>query len=1026
MRLGIGAIFKNEYPYIIEWLAFHRLVGFDQFIIADNMSDDGSSELLIALHDAGLIKRIEYPSLGDKGPQVPAYNSMLKSMDGKVDLLAFIDADEFIVPAEGKSIRQYLKPLVADASVGAVAVNWAIYGSSGEQEYREAPVTQRFTQRARKDSGVNRHIKSFVKPSFCQYMINPHKVVLKKGDYVKANGERFQFSEHNEHGCSSSVDWSPMRINHYVIKSLDEFTHRKQKRGRATINERRKDNFFRNHDMNHESSHIMACFQDDLMQEMRSIDYQLNLKRYVKKVSKVHSVRQQISAKTGVIGRWLDNKPAFDLVPYSDIKATSGAFDWRSIGRDPAFMLKHKGAKLCGWYMVTLQVRSSLPVMRGKLFVNYGHGFSEQSSIELPLKSGKQLKRVCYFSKPVKSLRFDPVEEACEFGVEAMQFSRLTPAFSQKLMWKKVKARFPGMQFELTGDKLYRKYSSCFRYEGKPVTYDEWLKYYVEGEEVVPEGLSTTTQRVGNATFSLILNFIDADESVQAKAVDSILAQTYNHYEVILVLASGGRDRVSIIEKDFYCKGVRTVRICADCFNDRALNAASIVATGDYILVPDHQLVLSHSALQVLANKINSLPVNSSAILYADQDRIDCNGKRHTPYFKPEWNPDLLLSQDYISNFVAISRRLLGELGGFRSGIKGYELYDVILRATGQLTDDFIIRLPYVLSHYVSEDKGVLVAEPEVATAIKVRKDYLAERGVRDVITMGKHNNYRVKWPLPEQNPLVSLIIPTRDGYDILKRCIDSILKKTTYNAYEILIVDNQSTCPKTMAYLDELSHKNNVDILRYDSSFNYSAINNFAVEQAKGQLIGLINNDVEVISDDWLTEMVSHAIRPEIGCVGAMLYYGNDTIQHAGVICGLGGVAGHSHKHFKRGSAGFQNRLKCVQNLSAVTAAVMLVKKGVYCQVGGLDADNLKVAFNDVDFCLKVREAGYRNLWTPYAELYHHESVSRGLDDTPEKKVRFEQEHRFMKKKWENLLYPDPCYNPNLTQVREDFSFNG
>jgi GT2 family glycosyltransferase len=227
------------------------------------------------------------------------------------------------------------------------------------------------------------------------------------------------------------------------------------------------------------------------------------------------------------------------------------------------------------------------------------------------------------------------------------------------------------------------------------------------------------------------------------------------------------------------------------------------------------------------------------------------------------------------------------------------------------------------------------------------------------------------------------------------------------------------------LEYLASFGDSYRVRVLRYDRSFNYSAINNFGVDEARGTIIGLINNDTEVISPDWLTEMVSHACRPEIGCVGAKLYYGNDTVQHAGVITGLGGVAGHSHKYYPKDAPGYFYRLQLVQNLSAVTGAALLVRKAVYEQVGGLNENHLAVAFNDVDFCLRVGQAGYRNLWTPYAEMYHHESASRGTEDTPEKQRRFQREVAYMKGRWGNLLSQDPAYNPNLTLDREDFSLS-
>ena len=275
---------------------------------------------------------------------------------------------------------------------------------------------------------------------------------------------------------------------------------------------------------------------------------------------------------------------------------------------------------------------------------------------------------------------------------------------------------------------------------------------------------------------------------------------------------------------------------------------------------------------------------------------------------------------------------------------------------------------------------------------------------------------YRVRYPIPSPAPLVSIIIPTRNGANFLKTCIDSILVKTLYSPYEIIVIDNQSDKEDALAYLKFLEREKLAAVIKYDAPFNYSAINNFAVLQSKGSLICLMNNDIEVISKDWLNEMVAQASRPEIGAAGPMLYYPDDTIQHAGVILGLGGVAGHIYTGYARGSCGYKNHACLVQNLSAVTAACLVVRKDVFQEVGGLDEINLPVAFNDIDFCLRLLEKGYRNLWTPFVELYHHESATRGYEDTPEKIKRFQNEISYMQERWGDLLKYDPAYNPNLT----------
>jgi len=283
-------------------------------------------------------------------------------------------------------------------------------------------------------------------------------------------------------------------------------------------------------------------------------------------------------------------------------------------------------------------------------------------------------------------------------------------------------------------------------------------------------------------------------------------------------------------------------------------------------------------------------------------------------------------------------------------------------------------------------------------------------------------NTYKIDYAISEPHPKVSLIIPTRNQYRILSKCLNSILEKTRYPNFEILIINNKTTDSESLDYFRVIKQHPKIRIIDYDNPFNFSSINNFGINHALGTVVGLLNNDIEVISPDWLAEMIRHVCRPEIGCVGAKLYYSDGKIQHAGVILGIGGVAGHSHKYFNRDEHGYFSRLKIIQNVSAVTAACLLVRKEVYEEVSGLN-ERLAVAFNDVDFCLKVREAGYRNIWTPYAELYHHESISRGYEDTPAKQKRFSKEVNLMKMLWQGKLDQDPYYNPNLTKDHENFA---
>ena len=375
------------------------------------------------------------------------------------------------------------------------------------------------------------------------------------------------------------------------------------------------------------------------------------------------------------------------------------------------------------------------------------------------------------------------------------------------------------------------------------------------------------------------------------------------------------------------------------------------------------------------------------------------------------------------------------EVGGFRVGYEGSQDWDLAMRVIERTAPERIRHIPKILYHWrsVPGSTAMVIGAKSYATgaAEKVISEHFVRTGVTATISPTKGSYWRVHYPVPTPAPRVSLIIPTRNRLEFLQPFVESLLAKTTYPNFELLIVDNDSDDEATLAYLASLPGRSplagdgstSVRVLRSPGEFNFSALNNFAVEHTDAPLIGLLNNDLTVINPDWLDEMVSHALRPEIGCVGAKLYYPDDRIQHAGVILGIGGVAAHAWQTHPRGAAGQAHRNLLQQNLSAVTAACLVIRREVYLQVGGLNADQLKVAFNDVDFCLKVRAAGFNNLWTPYAELYHHESASRGKEDTLEKRDRFRSEVEYMRATWGDLLDRDPAYNSNLTHTINDFT---
>lgn len=396
--------------------------------------------------------------------------------------------------------------------------------------------------------------------------------------------------------------------------------------------------------------------------------------------------------------------------------------------------------------------------------------------------------------------------------------------------------------------------------------------------------------------------------------------------------------------------------------------------------------------------------------IYGDHDLLDDDGKRHSPNFKPDWNETLLHSQNYIGWCALWRDQDTPHVPANRA-----ECHHWWLQLARQLGADQIAHIPALMMRIPCQDQ---VDHDVIA---QVSSDLFP--GV--TISPAPHGICHWRWPLPAQLPRVSVIIPTRNGLAHLKPCIDSLVQQTRYPNVEILVMDNQSDEADTLAYFAHIAQEYGVRVIAYDHPFNYSAINNSAVNQASGELICLLNNDTEIMSPDWLDEMVSHLLRPGVGVVGAKLYYGDGRVQHGGDAVGPGGCADHFHSGLAADDPGYQRRAVCAQELSAVTAACLLTHRQLFVSLGGLDESNLPVAFNDVDYCLRVGEAGWRIVWTPFAELYHHESVSRGKDVTPQQLARAQGELRYMKKRWAQRLKHDPAYNPNLSYDRPDFSLS-
>jgi len=453
----------------------------------------------------------------------------------------------------------------------------------------------------------------------------------------------------------------------------------------------------------------------------------------------------------------------------------------------------------------------------------------------------------------------------------------------------------------------------------------------------------------------------------------------------------------------------------------KASNSALEIATGEFIAMLDHDDQISEHALYLAAEALNQTPTLD--FLYSDQDKIDTNGVRYDPYFKPDFNPDLLRSQNYVDHLAVFRTSLVRELGGWRPEFDGSQDYDLALRVTEKILPSQIGHIPHVLYHWRAVPGSLAIDASAKSYAPQRSREALADHIKRlglqaEVTSHYPHFSiHRVIYSLHEE-PLVSVIIPTKDGLDILRQCLDGLFNKTDYSNFEVIIINNQSKERETHEYLASISNDARVKVINYDQPFNYSRINNIAVQKANGSILAFLNNDIEVINRDWLREMVSHAARPEIGAVGARLYYPDGTVQHAGVLLGYNGKAGHMYRYASPHWLGYWARGVLIQNLTAVTAACMVVRREVFEGVGGFDEKNLTITFNDVDLCIRIHQKGYRNLYTPYAELYHHESKTRGLS-------AIQSEEDYFAERWATELKNDSAYNPNLSLVSEDFSLS-
>ncbi|MBC7803475.1 MAG: glycosyltransferase family 2 protein [Candidatus Parcubacteria bacterium] len=662
-------------------------------------------------------------------------------------------------------------------------------------------------------------------------------------------------------------------------------------------------------------------------------------------------------------------------------------------------------ARVCGWVLVDAYIGPQAPHSSATLSVRQRQHPDEVLDIALPITAAGRIHEQIRLPAGIAELCWQlPAGTAVpepRLTMRRVGWLERVVRMSYRILW--IRSSLPEETRKAEGLTLWRmlrdlpgvyRDATAFRARIPSQRYLDWIGYFDTLSENDLARIKADIARFSSRPQLHVVVIAGAASPLELQAtLASLKGQLYGEFSSTVVGADEGEAACS-----------------------RLNTSLARAGAGEWLMLLRAGDVLPAHALYWFACEALAWP--EAAIFYADDDRVDAEGRRFDPRFKPDWSPVHFESSNYLGAAAIIRASAAAAAGGLTPDCARHGNFDLMLRVI-DAGGDAVRHIPAVLLH-----RGADISE-DAQWCAKALDAHFVRRGVAARIEATPAGGRRVRYALPGNPPLVSVIVPTRDALGLLRQCVESVLGRTRYPRYELLIVDNHSVEPATLAYLEETAVRPGVRVLRYRGRFNFSAINNIAAREAAGDMLCLLNNDTEVISPDWLEEMAGHLLQPRVGAVGAKLYYPNGRVQHAGVAVGPGGCAAHLHAGVLRGEAGYCGRAMLAQEYSAVTGACLLTWKRLWTESGGLNERWLPVAFNDIDYCLRLLEAGHRVVFTPHAELYHFESASRGHDMSHRNRLRAYRELKYMRMRWKHRMGADPYYNPNLSYRRPDFSLS-